>query len=270
MPDLNPIIDTTASAVDAIRDLALASELIIAERDGVIVTVTRDDQHIQVTDLSEYGAYPRRRTACPTVVDSGSFIALLGRELVDETSVLYVDASGITAIIDDDSWRQHRIRLAFQLTPGWTRWMAADRKMLGQEDFAELVEDGIGEIAEPAGADLLELAQSIKATTSAAFRSDRRLQNGRVQFSYVEEIDAKAGRDGTMEIPAKITLVLAPVEGSDRQRIDARLRYRLTQQKLTLGVILNNPADVLRAAISDEVAKIRTEHPGALIVWGRP
>lgn len=154
-------------------------------------------------------------------------------------------------------WRDHRAVLQFTPTPGWQRWVNAHKASnLTQVEFAELVEDGLTEIAEPAGADLLEMAQTMQASTSASFRSAHRLTDGRVQFAYVEDINATAGADGTLTIPSSITLVVAPFEGAAARPVKARLRYRMNGGKLSFRIIIDDIDGVVRAALADEVTKL--------------
>src|SRR6185295_15188106 len=102
------------------------------------------------------------------------------------------------------------------------------------------------------------------------FSSDRRIVSGQVQFSYVENVNATAGADGKMTIPATIELVLAPFEGAAARQITARLRYRVTQGKLSLGIVLNQPTEFLLDAVDHEVQAIIEAHPEVLTVWGTP
>ncbi len=231
-------------------------------------------------DLSALAEHPLRAKSVDKVLQTDSFVDLVRRWHTGAT-VIYVQPSEFTAVavFDDHAdvtvsgaagWREHRLQLSWRRSPGWNRWAGAHRKMLSQDDFAELVEDGLTEIARPAGADLLELAQSIKVTSSASFRSDRRLATGQVQLNYVEELEGRAGGDGQMTIPASITLLLAPIDGSQPIEVVARFRYRLSGGKLTLGVIIDRLDDVLADAVAGEVDRIRAEFPGVPVVYGTP
>jgi len=282
MPSTNSDVDDFAPTTEAqaiidfaVAQLATAPEVLdVGDGPGVVSFLVPDGYRRETTDLVDYAAGPRRKTGSDVVIDTESIIAVLQRH-ANESTVVYVQPERMTAqaVLDDHAtagpgWRQHRTTLRWQPTPSWLRWQAAHRKMLAQDDFAELVEDGLTEISRPAGADLLELAQSIRATTNASFRSDRRLVSGQVQLSYVEEIDARAGADGQMTIPQSITLMLAPFHGSTHREVFARLRYRVNGGKLTLGVIIDRIEEVLLEAIEDEVTKIRTTVPHVPVVYG--
>lgn len=227
----------------------------------------------EIVDTQGFQATPSRRVRTVTLTRTAALVDYLKRFSTDADCTLYVNAGlpGVVGVLDDaDGWRDDRVTLQWQTTQAWARWQSASGKMLDQEAFADLIEEGLTEIAAPTGADLLELAQSIHATTAAKFSSDRRIVNGQVQLSYVEEINASAGRDGKMMIPAQITLVIAPFEGATPATITARLRYRIAGGKLALGIVLNQPTEFLLNAVDSEVQTIREAHPNVLTVWGQP
>lgn len=248
--DAAAIIESTRAAT-----LAAAEPTEIAPH--VLSTLVPDGYQLVETDLERYQDAPRRRIAKVTLDTTESLVQYLARH-GNEATALYADPSrlSVQAVIDDDVHRGHSATLILKRTIECARWFGAHSKYMDQEAFAQLVEDGLGEIARPAGADLLELAQSMHASSSASFRSGLRLQDGRVQFSYVEEIDARAGADGQMTIPATITLVFAPFEGASDMQIEARLRYRIGGGKLTLGVWLIDGEQAIRTAFDDEIDRI--------------
>ena len=77
-----------------------------------------------------------------------------------------------------------------------------------------------------------------------------------MKIRYEENIEGRAGKSGDMEIPTRITLALAPFEGGEPYKVTARLRYRLNNGTLTLGVVLDQLDDVLRGAFGDIVEKV--------------
>jgi len=55
--------------------------------------------------------------------------------------------------------------------------------MMSQDDFAEHVEVGLDDIAEPDAADVLEMAQTFHAKSQSTFRQATRLASARRSFS---------------------------------------------------------------------------------------
>lgn len=271
--DIDRVSD--AAAIIAHAHAAGTAEAAVQEvdgQDGVVSVVTPAGYTQQFVDLADqYGRTPRFHRRGVTAHRTASMVDYMAKYADADTTVVYVEPAAFraTAIIDDSGRRLNRVTLQLKSTPAWERWHEADRKMLGQVAFAELVEDGITEIASPSGTELLELAQTMQATNNASFRSSRRLQSGETQFAYVEELEASGGKNGELSIPSRITLVLAPFEGAEPRQITARLRFRLAGSKLSIGVILDDIDRFLTEAIDAEIAKIQAAHE-ALFVWGTP
>ena len=158
-----------------------------------------------------------------------------------------------TGVIDhhgpeDPRWCSHRVVLTLLKTPEWQVWEGKDGVKMGQEEFSEFLEDNLPDIASPAGAELLEVAQELWATRSANFASSVRLDNGQHQFKYEESISGSA-RKGTLDIPPTFTLGIAPFEGAVRFEVTARFRYRIDSDgKLALWYDLLQPERVLDTA----------------------
>lgn len=251
---------------------------------GVWIRVHRDDYNVDLLDHEDLLPAPRRATGTVAIDETASFIAYVNRHAGTDT-VVYVDPRSARAIavfndhqeiatIDDvrvAGWRDLRARLIWRKTDAWKHWTKFDRQMLTQENFAEHIEDGLAEIVSPAAADLLEIAQTFKASMATEVRSARYLKNGRVAIAWNETIDAVAGRDGELTIPDHIELAVAPFEGAVARVINARLRYRLKGRELTLGYLLDRPAEFERVSIDAELEHI---HEGitedVVIVIGAP
>jgi uncharacterized protein YfdQ (DUF2303 family) len=146
--------------------------------------------------------------------------------------------------------------LQLRPTDHWRHWLSLDGQLVRQQQFAEHIEQGLVEIVEPAAAEMLEIAQHFQANTTASFQTSRLLSNGQVQLKYIEDVDAKGGAAGQLDIPSTFTLALQPFEGSDQYRVTARLRYRVAAGQLTIGYQLDRPRDVLQAAFDDVVNEI--------------
>jgi hypothetical protein len=159
---------------------------------------------------------------------------------------------------DVAAWRDHRIVLQLTKTPEWERWTEASGSLMSQQDFAEFVEDNLDEIYEPPGADVLELAQHFEAHKGVQFKSSQVLHSGQVQLTYLETIEARSGQTGEVKIPKELLLGMSPFEGSKRFEMRARLRYRINNGALGIGIILVHPERVERAVFDQTVEAIET------------
>lgn len=197
--------------------------------------------------------HPRARIGHVTVNTVESLCDYVNRHKAESTTIWAQDNGMVIAVVDDHEgnesltditpgWGRHRATLKLVETPAWKRWHAANRALLSQAEFAELVEESIPDIIEPDAADLLELAQNLQVTRAASFSSDMRLATGTVKFHYTEDDAASAG---DMEIPQQIVLRLAPYIGLDPVEVVARFRYRLNNGQLKLGFVIDRLEELL-------------------------
>lgn len=234
----------------------------VVEPGGVYAIASAQGRAPHCLDLEGLLDNPRRKIASATFWDAESFVSYVNKHKQAGTGLFLNDRTAeIVGVINGDAadlagWGDHRAVLEFRKTDAWQRWLKLNDQFIEQEAFAEHIERNLIDIVEPAGADLLELAQTFQATTSAEFRSQKRLANGQRQFQYSENIDGKGGANGELEIPERFKLGIAPFEGVDPYPIEARLRFRLNGGNLKLGYVLDNPKDVERQAMGDVASRV--------------
>lgn len=273
--DLQAVVDAAVTSV-APAHVGVGEVLaFVVPAGGRLATVDRDGE----ADLLAAGLPPRRSVAgTTTVYDERGLIELAERWGDFSSTVVYADPVGrqVTAVLDDDrdgtgpGWRARRVRLNLVHTPEWERWARIDGTLLSQHEFAEHVEACLEDIRTPTAADMLEIAQSLEATTDVTFQSGVRLASGQRQFTYREDTTASAG-GGDLTIPDVIELGLVPWQGRDARPflVKARLRYRVSPQGLRLGVVLVDVDRILRTAFEDDVVTPIRE-AGLRIVNGTP
>lgn len=256
------------TAVDAKVGLAAVIE---AAREGMtpvvlnpevptFVVVPEGTTPVEV-DMSKWQPGPVRATGTYRPATVEAFTDYVGRNRLEEFTTVWVHPTSgrIVAVIDDNGpeapgWREHKVVLELEKTPEWEHWLSKDGLLMGQEEFAEHVEVGLDDIQEPAGSDVLEMAQTFHAKTNSTFRQATRLASGETQFQYDEEIKATAGSTGTMQIPSVLMLGIAPFVGEKAYKVIARVRYRISSGKLSLGYKLDRP-DLVRRDALDQIAR---------------
>lgn len=208
---------------------------------------------------------PRRLKGTVRVEDVPSFAAYVAEFYSAQATTAWVDMAGfrVTAVLNDaaadsSAWRDHRAVLELVKTDEWKRWRAKDGQLMDQEQFARHIELGELDIVSPDAAELLEIAQTFYASTKAEFRSGTRLQSGEVQFTWVEETNATAGRNGDLSIPLKFELRIAPFHGEEPCAVSALLRYRIRDGRLAIGYELVRPDDVERDAMKLIAEQLRS------------
>lgn len=263
-----------------VRDLAYtASDPSELEPGKVYGWLTNGQVHKIDLTADEYREYPLRKRGTVTVRNVASFAHYYAKHSSGFSEVFAdLDAGTFTAVLDahgpegeDVAWQQHRLVLQLQQTLPWRTWLANDRAMMPQQAFAEFLEDNARDVTgkRVTAADLLEVAQHFQAHTKVNFTQGQRLATGQTQLTYVEEVDAKAGQRGTVEIPAEFDLAILPYEDCAPKVMAARFRYRLANGELKLGYFLNDPARTAREAC-DEIAAKLAEACSVTVMHGQP
>jgi uncharacterized protein YfdQ (DUF2303 family) len=183
--------------------------------------------------------------------DAGDIAVYFDRNVKSPAVVAVLNAHGKNGA----GWGDLRCEIEFRRTPQWERWAAADGKMMPQVAFAEFIEDNIADIASPAGSTMLEVATQLDAKRTLQFRSGVRLQDGRIQFQHLEDLEAKVGA-GEIAVPEMFSLGIAPIFGMPSYQVPVRFRYRIEGGKLTMGFRLQRTEDMMRQIIEDVIAKI--------------
>lgn len=237
---------------------------------------------LQVIDLEDHldswRDRPRRKIGSFHAHTGEAFINYMAKHVRVETELWAdIERRSVTAVInahsdsgtDEAGWGDHRLELKLQHTPAWLAWTNHDGASMTQVQFAELLEERLQDVVDPDGATLTEVARTFRATKSVAFESDHVLSSGQVQLGYREEIDAKAGRKGNVDVPEKFTLGLAPFEGGQPYPVLARLRFSIDGGTLRIKYVLDRPTEVVRAAF-DQVVGVIGAGVDAPLYHGRP
>lgn len=230
----------------------------------------------EAISLDRFFDRPRLTTAnvvCSTV---DSFIAYVkawkGHAQGDPLAFADEAAGKVACVLDYDapekpSHRTHKCSLALELTPEWQTWMGQNGKPFGQMEFARFLENNLLDVVTPDGATLLEMAASLEVKKGVQFLSAVRLQDGLRQFSYQETGETAA--KGALKLPEVFVLGLAPWKGCEPYRMEARLRYRISDEKgLSLWYDLVRPHLILRDAFRSILETVR-EKSGVTVLEGK-
>lgn len=227
---------------------------------------------------------PLRKRATVEINDAGSFVDYIKRHgsLSDSTIWCVADYKAgkvkFTGILNDHgespeeaAWRDHRASFAPEFSEEWVRWNGQHKKSFNQQDFAAFIEDNLKDIASvdgsPSGAQMLEMALTFEANQDMRFKSALRLQNGGVQMSFVQDDDAQTLQK--MQVFDRFSIGFPVFWNGDAYRLDARLRYRVRDGKLTFWFELIRQDKVLEAATQTLIKQIR-ELTGNAFFFGDP
>lgn len=247
---------------DAIAEVARESALnpVKLHGDQIVVFPQPDGKAPHVLDLEKYQASPGRARGTTTVYDVDGFARALdavGVETSDERAATYADpdARTITAVLNDDTWRDWRIVHPLRLTREWKAWTDFEG-LHEQRDFAEFIENNLVDVVSPEPSTMLEISRSFTASVNTNFSTNARLGDGAVQLTYQEEIDGKAGKGGEIVIPETFTINVAPFVGSEARDIVCRLRYRINSGNLVIGYVLPDRDRMADEAFAERVTEV--------------
>lgn len=213
---------------------------------------------------------PARKQGSVTHIDTQSFCTYVERHATPGTELwANREYSKITAILNADTpdapgSRDHIATLSLKKSRAWNAWIELDGELHSQEEFASFIESRQIDIIEPSGADILELVQTIKQTTSVEFESAKRLSDGQTVIVHRETSTATAGTKGEFAVPEQFVIGIKPYETAQPYRVVAHLRTRVKEGRLALGIVLERPEDILDAAFTEvhqAVAAVLPQHP---------
>lgn len=223
-----------------------------------------------VRSLEDLLPFPTRKRAKVVVTDTAGFIGYLKRHGLNEESVIYADIDSRTnkcsllAVIDDNTpggpmWRDHRCQFSPRLSVEFDRWKGKDKAPFSQVEFATFLEENLPDIATvpgmPTGAEMLQLALAFEANGQKRVKSVANLQSGGVRFEFVDDEDKDTRT--SMEAFKRFTIGIPVFDGStSAYPIEARLKYREKDGKLTFWFELIRVDRVFKAAVNDALEEI--------------
>lgn len=233
-------------------------------------------------DLSQYRAQPTRKRGTHELNDAESFIAFIRDQGSLASCRIYAQTDYVgsevcfTAVMNDHAqedahWRDFRAVYKPILSVEWQTWIFKNGKALSQAEFATFLDDNSKDIASvassPTGAQILEMALNFEAKQEAIYRSAIRLQSGAVAFEYTDKEDDSTIK--RMDLFSRFTIGIAPFFNGDGYQLQARLKYKLANGKITFHYELIRPDLALQQATLKLVEKIKAE-AGFPLFFGRP
>lgn len=263
---MSDVIDNAEAVVNVATRAARPTPIGDQDDPYALAFSVPDGGRVETIDVEQiiapYRPTPRRKSGTYKVTDAESFCSYMDKH-GEVHSEVWADVlqSRVTGIINahamaDPGWADHRVVYDVAFTDAWKAWIQYNGKLIGQTEFAELIEERSVDVVNPSAADMLELAQTFHATIGAKFESSSLLSSGERQFEYREQIDAQAGKAGRLDIPTTFELALIPFEGAAAYSVKARFRYRINNGQLLVGYSLERPGDVLREAFLGVVEQI--------------
>lgn len=232
----------------------ITAPLVDDSADGPIYVVTANGENglqALVVDVRAQAAqaFPPRTVEPRVVTDTASFLAEVERRpLYAEHSTVWGNRkAGEIAVVYDDldptpdkdfTRRADRLILRFVADPDWaTLLKAADGQFHTQHEFGDLIESAGHLISSHLAADVMEIVDSVRASSKGSFESKIRRDTGSQHIVYSEEVSTRAGSSTRqLEVPREITLTARPFEDYPEIEVTCWLRLRINQGQLLLGL----------------------------------
>lgn len=202
---------------------------------------------VETIDVRRFEDEPRLasfRSGSHKFVGVDSIARYVGRYQTDATvayvrdvygrgkALLTADSDAATVILDDHpadgtdtgpvGRRAHTAVLVLRPTAAAHRWGRVFGEAIDQETFLNLVDDGIGEIANPDAAVLRDLISDLHAIRNSEVKSVVRT-GGQGAIQVNENVKLHAGTGTVVEFPERMTIVLQPF-ASIPSRVTLELR----------------------------------------------
>lgn len=239
-------------------DMSLPEGMYVVPKDTTIV-----DQRQQTAARP---GRPRGNVQLHTV---RSFIEYLGRWLPAKTddedrlapeAIVWAnpESHNLIAVLNENG------PIDSNIGPGWRDWIATfsavyssefqvwngfNGRRMKQTEFAQFLEDNLPDIVEPSGAQMLQIARTFETKENVDFSSSVRMDNGDVQLNYQGKTEATAGK-GSIKVPDRFTIAVSIFDGEPRDKIECRLRYRISGASLTIWYDMHRAERAVEQAFS--------------------
>lgn len=271
---------TTVVPVDTLIGEAIASSVHgmapapIGDRSVAITTPPGYQVH--TIDVTQHEERPRHKEGEFRFIEPPSWAAYLRRHEQTGTTVyahdcsdlgpraLMTDVVAVTAVLDDHppatetpatGRRRHKALLVLRPTPEAKRWASVIGNVLNQEGFLDLIDDGIGEILHPDGADLRDVISNLHAVRSASITSVRRT-GGDAEIVMGENVELRGGTVNRITVPETLRVVFLPWLASPRPvqvmvKIKPQVSGHAVAFRLEAPDITRQIAQALREVVAD-------------------
>ncbi|MFT4126268.1 MAG: DUF2303 family protein [Gordonia sp. (in: high G+C Gram-positive bacteria)] len=246
-----------------------------------VIAATTADRGLQVETIDLRGFIPGVTASAEAgtrlVTDVPSFLAELDRYTLDPSvSTLWGDETRgqVEAVYNDHhsagaGLRDNRLRLELRADTDWQAWHTLSGQYLAQEAFGDAIEELLHTVVEPPQAGLMEVIDSIRATSKGVFESKISRRDGAQKLEFREDVTTSAGRSSQLDVPKTVTLALRPWEGLDTYRVEGWFRLRIANGQLTLAIKLKPTRNVVRQAWADVVSDIEGHLDGKPVLATR-
>lgn len=242
-----------------------------AEPQVLVVSVPNNHQ-LHRQDLREFHSAPQRIKAQATADDLDTLLGYLHRHASSPANTVWVShnprTSELTLVarLNDNSggtpaWADHTVTFTPRLSVEWGRWTKANSEHMSQLDFANFLEDNLGDIypgdapGMPSAGDMLQMAVAFESVQDMRVKSHARTQDGGIRLEFADAADDSTAKK--MEAFARFQIALPVFYGGARFPITAKLRFNARKAVPEFWFDLIRPDATHLAASLDLIARLR-------------
>ncbi|MFA6568117.1 MAG: DUF2303 family protein [Victivallales bacterium] len=212
---------------------------------------------------------PERKRGRLEFFDVQSFIGYVNEHKSEATRIFVQNQEApytYTAIIDYHQpgekglpdWQTHTAKLILKTSTEYDTWVEKNTKGFSQAEFVDFLKDRRPDVFKPCGADLLEIAMTLEATSGARVTSKSRTNNG-FHIEFKEDVSARAGKDGSLDIPDSMSLCIPVFQGMQKETIEADFVFRINSGNIVFGYRLIGIETLVQNAVKAAQETIHKE-----------
>lgn len=264
---MDPEINSTAEVVERLAKQTIQIEAVWIEETAVPLVLIPNG--MTLVELKDKLSAPLRIERKETFIALESFTRYVNVHKTAASQIRMDRAGNAQAILDgvmalNPSWESHRATFSLTYSVRWFEWHQKNKKSFSQKDFAEWIEDRARDFVAPKAGAMLDIARTLEAEGASKFNSALKEENNDVKFGFERTTNIKAGIKGDLTVPSRFTISIPVLEGEEPRVIELRLRYDLTEGKLTLSFDLLNLQQILdevRQSVAVVIANETTLRP---------
>ncbi|MCU4406677.1 YfdQ family protein [Acinetobacter junii] len=189
--------------------------------------------------------------------DSIIFVNVLGGRFKAVLDYHEVEKKSDDGVVANPRHGKHVANFVVEKTSEFKKIEASSGEKFTQTQFALFLEDVMPYINKPDAAELYEIVQTLNAKTNVDFKSGIRTDNGQVQLTYNETIEARAGVSGNLTIPEQIVFGIQVHRGGEHYALPARFRHRIKDGAITFWYDLDQLEKAIEKSMEDTIDYIR-------------
>ena len=153
---------------------------------------------------------------------------------------------------------QHFANFVLEETEDFKAFREIDGQTLQQPEFIAFLMERAHCFNSPDQATILEIATKLEVKNNVTFSGKERSNDGGINLTYRENVDAKVGTAGKIKVPDFVELELQAFEGGEKMKLRARFYFKLSGGAVLFQVkILNLRETILKnfREVCDKIAE---------------